>query len=90
MKTIQLLVILLVIAFIIVVFLVGSGMLFGKLNAQVDLRNEILVVVYHGFHPYLTVCNQGVMVFTQIAFNDAKIQPTGHQNINNKLIKNLL
>ncbi|MFZ0555118.1 MAG: hypothetical protein WAM26_07470, partial [Nitrososphaeraceae archaeon] len=30
MKTIRLIVILLVIAFIIVVFLVGSGMLFGK------------------------------------------------------------
>ncbi len=42
MKTIQLLVILLVIAFVIVVVLVGSGMLFGKATAQVDLHKEIL------------------------------------------------
>ena len=42
MKTIQLLVILLVIAFVIVVVLVGSEMLFGKATAQVDLHKEIL------------------------------------------------
>ena len=47
MKTIQMLVILLVIAFIIVVFLVGSGMLFGKATAQVDLHKETLVAEFH-------------------------------------------
>jgi hypothetical protein len=47
MKTIQLLVILLVIAFIIVVFLVGSGMLFGKATAQVDLHKEMLIAEYY-------------------------------------------
>ena len=41
-KTIQLLVILLVIAFIIEAVLVGSGMLFRKATAQVDLNKEIL------------------------------------------------
>ena len=46
MKTIQLLAILLVIAFIIVVFLVGSGMLFGKAIAQVDLHKEMLIAEY--------------------------------------------
>jgi hypothetical protein len=46
MKTIQLLVILLVLAFVIVIFLVGSGMLFGKLTAYVDLCYEILVAEY--------------------------------------------
>jgi flagellar basal body-associated protein FliL len=47
MKTIQLLVILLVIAFIIVVVLVGSGMLFGKATAQVDLRKDMPVAEYY-------------------------------------------
>lgn len=47
MKTIQLLVILLVIAFMIVVFLVGSGMLFGKATAQVDLHKEMLIAEYY-------------------------------------------
>jgi len=47
MKTIQLLVILLVIAFIIVVFLVGSGMLFGKASALVDLHKEMLIGEYY-------------------------------------------
>ena len=47
MKTIQLIVILLVIAFIIVVFLVGSGMLFGKATAQVDLHKEMLIAEFH-------------------------------------------
>jgi hypothetical protein len=47
MKTIQLLVILLVIAFIIVIFLVGSGMLFGKATAQVDLHKEVLIAEYY-------------------------------------------
>jgi hypothetical protein len=47
MKTIQLLVILLVIAFIIVVFLVGSGMLFGKATAQIDLHKEMLIAEYY-------------------------------------------
>ena len=42
MKTNKSIVILLVIAFIIVVFLVGSGMLFGKATAQVDLHKEII------------------------------------------------
>ena len=46
MKTIQLLVILLVIAFIIVVVLVGSGMLFGKATAQVDLHRDIPTIPY--------------------------------------------
>ena len=39
--------ILLVIAFIIVVFLVGSGMLFGKATAQVDLHKEMLIAEFH-------------------------------------------
>jgi len=47
MKTIQLLVILLVIAFIIVVFLVSSGMLFGKATAHVDLHKEMLFGEYY-------------------------------------------
>jgi hypothetical protein len=47
MKTIQLLVILLAIAFIIVVFLVGSGMLFGKVTPQVDLHKEMLNAEYY-------------------------------------------
>ena len=47
MKTIQLIVILLVIAFIIVVLLVGSGMLFGKATAQVDLQKEMLIAEFH-------------------------------------------
>ena len=47
MKTIQLLVILLVIAFIIVVFFVGSGMLFGKATAQIDLHKEMLISEYY-------------------------------------------
>ena len=49
MKTIQLLVFLLVIAFVIVIFLVGSGMLFGKLTAQVDLLSEIPIAEYYVF-----------------------------------------
>lgn len=49
MKTIQLLVILLVIAFIIVVVLVGSGMLFGKATAQIDLHRDMLVAEYYVF-----------------------------------------
>jgi hypothetical protein len=49
MKTIQLLVILLVIAFIIVVVLVGSGMLFGKEIAQVDLHRDTPVAEYYVF-----------------------------------------
>jgi hypothetical protein len=55
MKTIQLLVILLVIAFIIVVFLVGSGMLFGKATALVDLHKEIVSVNIMYFPTYLTM-----------------------------------
>lgn len=35
------------IAFIIVVFLVGSGMLFGKATAQVDLHKEMLIAEFH-------------------------------------------
>ena len=35
------------IAFIIVVFLVGSGMLFGKATAQVDLQKEMLIAEFH-------------------------------------------
>ncbi|MGB7633699.1 MAG: hypothetical protein WBL68_08235 [Nitrososphaeraceae archaeon] len=38
---------LLMIAFIIVVFLVGSGMLFGKATAQVDLQKEMLIAEFH-------------------------------------------
>lgn len=55
MKTIQLLVLLLVIAFIIVVVLVGSGMLFGKATAQVDLHRDMPVAEYYVFPtiPYL-------------------------------------
>lgn len=54
MKTIQLLVILLVIAFIIVVVLVGSGMLFGKEIAQVDLHRDMPAPNIMCFPPYLT------------------------------------
>jgi hypothetical protein len=46
-KTIQLLVILLVIAFIIVVFLVSLGMLIGKATAHVGLHKEMLCGEYY-------------------------------------------
>jgi hypothetical protein len=44
MKTIQLLVILLIIAFVIVVILVGSGVIFGKTFAQSDFREDLWVL----------------------------------------------
>jgi hypothetical protein len=44
MKTIQLLVILLIIAFVIVVILVGSGVIFGKAFAQIDFLEDMWVL----------------------------------------------
>ena len=41
MKTIQLLAILILTAFVIVVILVGSGVIFGKGFAQIDFREEL-------------------------------------------------
>ena len=41
MKIVQLLVILLIITFVIVVILVGSGVIFGKGFAQIDFREDL-------------------------------------------------
>ena len=41
MKTVQILAILLIITFVIVVILVGSGVIFGKGFAQIDFREDL-------------------------------------------------
>jgi hypothetical protein len=43
MKTTQLLIILLVIAFVIVMLLVGSGVIFGKASALFDINKDLPV-----------------------------------------------
>ena len=44
MKTIQLLAILILTAFVIVVILVGSGVIFGKAFAQINFREDMWVL----------------------------------------------